>query len=148
MNYVYRLKPRSYNPATSTLPIQDFFIKHEFTEHHRVSRRVEKMIEKFSLKLFIHGEVNDSTDEDLFMMLAEDFERLIDEIRQIYLSKNYAGLVSRLIIRAFVMTPGIKRNLSKMASLTNHNRALLLKTLYDVNPECFLLCFVSGTTAT
>lgn len=147
MNYVYRLKPKSYNPTTSTLPIQDFFIKHEFTEHHRVSRKVEKMIEKYSLKLLSHGVADDPTDEDLFMMLAEDFEKLIEDIRQIYLSKNYVGLVSKLINRAFVITPGVKSNIAKMVSSTNYNKALLLKTLYEVNSKCFLACFISKKSA-
>lgn len=147
MNYVYRLKPKSYNPATSTLPIREFFIKHEFTEHHKISRKVEKLIEKYSLQLLLHSELNDTTDEDLFMMLEEDFERLINDIRQIYLSRNYVGLVSKLINRAFVITPGIKRKISETVSSTSYNKALLLKVLYDVNPNSFLACFVSQTKA-
>jgi hypothetical protein len=147
MNYVYKLKPDSYKPTTSTLPIQEFFIKHEFTEHHRISRKVEKLIEKYSLKLLLHGEINDTTDRDLFMMLENDFDKLIEDIRQVYLSKNYVGLMSKLINRAFVITSGMKSKVMVTASTTNYNRALLLKTLYDVNSNSFLACFCSKNTA-
>lgn len=147
MNYVYRLKPDSYNPTTSTLPIQDFFIKHEFTEHHKISRKVEKLIEKYSLQLLIHGETDDNTDSDLFMMLEDDYEKLIKDIHQVYLSKNYVGLISKLINRAFVITSGVKRQIATTASQTNYNKALLLKALYDVSPNSFLACFCGKNKA-
>jgi len=140
MNYIYRLKPDSYNPETSTLPIQHFFIKHKNTDSHKVSRRVEKMIEKYSLKLLLAGEL-DNTDENLFELLNDDFEKMIEDIRSIYLSRNYLGLISRLIDRAFIITDDLKRRKSRLSATTRNNRAILLKTLYTVNPDAFLACF-------
>lgn len=138
MNYIYKLKPDSYNPKTSTLPIQYFFVKHPIKEHHIISRRVEKLIERFSLRLLWAGELND-TEDDLFSLLAEDFDKMIEEIRSIYISRNYLGMMSRLIDRAFLITNGIQQ--SRLAAKTNNNRAILLKTLYTVNPDAFLQCF-------
>lgn len=141
MNYVYRLKPASYKPATSTLPIQEFFIKHEYTEHHKISRKVEKLIEKYSLHLLMHDTFDDTADPDLFVFLEEDFDKLIEDIRNIYLSRNYLGLISRLIDRAFVITHGAKRHVHDIQSNTNNNKSILLKVLYEVNRSAFLLCF-------
>ena len=141
MNYVYKLKPESYNPTTSTLPIQDFFIKHENTEHHKLSRKVEKLIEKYSLQLLVHDTFDDTSDSDLFMLLKDDFDKLVEDIRQIYLSRNYLGLISRLIDRAFIITHGAKRHVHDTESNTNKNRGILLKVLYEVNRDAFLLCF-------
>ena len=139
MNYIYKLKPDSYNPTTSTLPIQHFFIKHKTSEHYRVSRQVEKLIEKYSLRLLLAGELNNS-EGDLFDLLSDDFEKMIEEIRSIYISRNYLGMMSRLIDRAFLISNGIQRR--KLIAKTNNNRAILLKTLYTVNPDAFFQCFV------
>ena len=108
---------------------------------------MEKLIEKYSLQLLIHGETDDNTDSDLFMMLEDDYEKLIKDIHQVYLSKNYVGLISKLINRAFVITSGVKRQIATTASQTNYNKALLLKALYDVSPNSFLACFCGKNKA-
>lgn len=143
MNYVYRLKAKSYKPGTSTLPIQEFFIKHKNTEHHKISRKVEKMIEKYSLRLLLF-EMNNEDNEDLFDILSDDFDKMIEDIRVTYLSRNYLGIVSKLIDRAFIITNGAKRHVHDNDSTTNNNRAILLKVLYEVSPQIFLKCFKSS----
>ena len=53
------------------------------------------------------------------------------------MSKEYLGLMSWLVIRAFRLTPQSYQSFAK----TYKNKAILLKTLYDVNPQCFLQVF-------
>ena len=55
--------------------------------------------------------------------------------------KNYLGLMSWLIDRAFRISIGMKRNQHSIQSTINQNKAILIKTLYDVNQKCLLKCF-------
>lgn len=143
MNYVYRLKPKSYKPATSTLPIKDFFIKHELNEQRRISKKVETLIEKYSITLLGSIDNNVLDNEDDYYLLSDDFDKLIEDIKQIYISKNYLGMMSRLINRAFIITPELQSQRFNLESRLKNNRAILLKTLYCVNADAFLLCFKS-----
>jgi hypothetical protein len=59
----------------------------------------------------------------------------------VYISKNYLGMMSWLINRAFQIGSGVKGKLDTMQSTINTNKSLLFKTLYDVNKEAFLSCF-------
>jgi hypothetical protein len=68
---------------------------------------------------------------------------MIKDIQQTYISKNYLGLMSWLINRAFVIGAGVRSKTDIMASTINMNKAILLKTLYTVNPDALLKCFVS-----
>ena len=71
----------------------------------------------------------------------QKIDELIEEIREIYLSKEYRGLMCWLINRAFMITPQSKSNIDKSASTTRHNRSILFKTLYTINPSNFLEIF-------
>ena len=51
------------------------------------------------------------------------------------------GLMSWLIDRAFLITPNIQSNKNKTDRKTNENKALLLKVLYDINPQNVLQIF-------
>ena len=70
-----------------------------------------------------------------------DFEELINDIKSIYISKNYLGLMSWLIDRAFYITPSIKQNKCNVKNNTNKNKSLLIKILYDINSKNLLKCF-------
>ena len=48
-----------------------------------------------------------SEDAD-YLLLRSDFEELIEDIKRVYISKEYAGLYSWLINRAFQITSGVK----------------------------------------
>ena len=151
MNCIYDMKIREFKPSTSTLPMSDFFVKHEMDEHRRKSKKVEELIQKYSLDLYnkfqksneITGSVyiDEDTEDDNYLLLRNDFDCLINDIKSIYISKNYLGLMSWLIDRAFCITVGAKRNQHWSQSKTKQNKAILLKILYSINPNMLLQCF-------
>ena len=72
-------------------------------------------------------------------LLRKDFDNLISDIQKIKISKNYLGLFSWMIDRAFKILPGSLRNQKSISSVLNKNKPLLLKTLYEVNSYANLL---------
>lgn len=152
MNCIYNMKFREFKPSTTTLPMSDFFVKHEIdpNDKRRKSRKVEELIQKYSLNLYNnYQKISENTgidnnDEDIdenYLLLRNDFDRLVNEINTIYISRNYLGLMSWLIDRAFCITTGTKRKHNVSNNKTNYNKALLLKVLYSVNEDVFLQCF-------
>ena len=104
---------------------------------------MEELIERYSLMNYSINSNNDFSDlahED-YLLLRSDFIELINNIRQISISRNYQGMVYWLISRAFLSNAGTKRNYKTIKRYTDKNRSLLLKVLYDVNPQVFLSCF-------
>ena len=73
--------------------------------------------------------------------MKEKLDELIEDIKQTYISKNYLGLMSWLLNRAFFFDGAMKRNKGTVDSITHRNRILLLKVLYKTNPSAFLQCF-------
>lgn len=144
MNNIFDLKVNEFKPDTSTLPISEFYVKYELDEHRRKSMKVEELIQKYSFKLF---QTNTNQDNDMdddyedYLLLRNDFEELLSDIKSVYISKNYLGLMSWLINRAFCVGAGIKskKNISK--STIDTNKSLLLKVLYDINSDALLKCF-------
>ena len=67
----------------------------------------------------------------------DNFEELVNDIRRTGISSNYTGLMYWLINRAFRIPEQTKNINSKI----NINKPVLLKVLYEVNPEAFLACF-------
>lgn len=145
MNYLYNIKFEDKRSSEATLPMSYFFINHMQNNDRRKSKKVEELIEKYSLKLhnfqLNHEGVNWDEDKDEHLLLRSDFEDLISDIRSINISKNYLGLMSWLINRAFCITGGAKRNENIMKSNIDKNKSLLMKVLYSVNKEAFLQCF-------
>lgn len=145
MNYLYNLNFNKYRPSTSTLPMSEFFIKHKLDINRRTCKRVEELISKYSLQLYtqnIQDSYNSECDTD-YLLLRSDFDELVRNIRGLNISGNYIGLMSWLIDRAFVITPDVSRNKMLKTNLGT-NKSLLLKVLYEVNPKCFLNCFVKN----
>lgn len=143
MNYIYNLKLKSYKPATSTVPIKDFFVSYSNDNIKKTSRKVEKLIERYSLELLFEREFDNPSDDGYFI-LRDDFDKLIEEIRSIYISKNYLPMMSALIDRAFkISNSDSECDTDSIVSKTCHNRTILLKTLYEVNQDAFLQCFKS-----
>lgn len=144
MNYLVKMRISSYNPVEGTLPMEYFFQNFELKENRRKSMKVEKLIEEYSLEKFkFYSNENcksqyydDGTiiNED-YVMLMSNYEDLIEDIKKVYISKDYKGLMCWLINRAFVITSGAKRNTDKTESVTSKDKAILLKTLYDINPQ-------------
>lgn len=149
MNYLMDLKFNNSRSNESTLPMSYFFEKFDLQEDRRKCRKVEELIEKYSLDLFIYN--ISSNPKNIYMdyglcdtdreQLQIDFEELLDDIKMIYISKNYLGLMSWLIDRAFCITPSIKQNTNTIKNNTNKNKSLLIKILYDINSQNLLKCF-------
>lgn len=133
MNVLSHIKFKNAPIKKGVLPVGYFLQEYELKESRRTSRRVEKIIEKYSLEL-LNSQLNN---DDEYFLLRNDFEDMIKDIRKIYMSKEYLGLMSWLIIRAFRLTPQAYQSFSK----THKNKAILLKTLYEINPRCFLKVF-------
>lgn len=141
MNYLYNIRFKEYKPDTTTISMSDLFIKHKLDINRRTCKRVEELISKYSLNLYLYNisETNDDENEH-YLLLRSDFDELIKNIRSVNISKNYTGLMSWLIDRAFMITPDVSRNKMIKTNLGT-NKSLLLKVLYEVNPKCFLECF-------
>ena len=122
--------------------MDDFFIKHELDEHRRKCKKVEELIQRYSLKVYNYN-VDEDDDNEQYLLLRQDFDNLIEDIKTVYVSKNYLGLMSWLINRAFSIGAGVRRNNDVILSTINTNKAILLKTLYTVNPDALLKCFIS-----
>lgn len=148
MNYLMNLKFENFRSNESTLTMDYFFNKYELETNRRQSKKVEELIEKYSFDLYNktvvnpNGEFTDygfSSSDNL--LLRSDFEVLVDDIKNTYISSTYIGLMSWLIDRAFMITPNVKSNLNNINVNTNKNKSLLLKVLYDVNPKNVLKIF-------
>lgn len=149
MNYIFGLNIKKYRSTSSTLSMSYFFIKHDMTEHRRKSKKVEELIQKYSLELYENyqskldeNQSGEETNIEKTLVLRSDFDQLIDDIRKTTISSNYLGMMSWLINRAFCIGSGVKsKKGSVLSSTLSNNRAILLKTLYEVNPKIFLKCF-------
>ena len=147
MNYLMELKFENFRSSESTLPMEYFFNKFELKEDRRKSRRVEELIEQYSLDLYNNIVSEDAEYGDFgysnsdYNMLECNFESLIEDIKGVYISKDYIGLMSWLIDRAFLITCGLKRNKNLVLSNVNKNKSLLLKVLYDINSKNLLKIF-------
>ena len=141
MNYLYDLEFDRIKYDTDPVPMSEFWIDHKQDVNRRKSREVEKLIEKYSLDLYNYNASHGKEPND-YILLMDQFDELIADIRKIYISKNYLGMMSWLINRAFEIGAGVRRNKNGMHSSLSKNRALLLKVLYVVSPENFLACFV------
>ena len=137
MNYLYNLELNKFRHDTTTLPMSYFFKKFELKEDKRKCKKVEELISKYSLRLINLPECEDEE----YLLLRSDFEDLVSDINKINSSGNYAGLMSWLIDRAFIITDNIKYNNKKLRTKLNKNKTLLLKVLYSVNNKTFLSCF-------
>lgn len=140
MRYLYDLDLSEFHSQEDTLPMSHFFIKYTLENNIRTCRKVEDLIAKYSLNLYKYNTDSMSEDESYFL-LRKDFDDIVKEIRGMKISKNYLGLFSWMIDRCFKIMPGTVRNQRSISSTVNKNRSLLLKVLYEVNPESLLKCF-------
>lgn len=136
-----RMKVQQFMPATPTLPMETFFVNYPLKPGWRASKKIEKLIEDFSFKEYLF---NRSTEDDKateFLLLRDDFENLVQEIRSCCLPEKYIGLVSWLLNRAFVVSHGMKTKEGQLQTKMNKNKAALLSVLYEVSPNSVLKCF-------
>ncbi len=139
MSYLFDLKLNEYKYKSKTLPMSHFFNKYDLDTNRVKSKKIEEFIQKYSLMLYenVKGE-NDMLD---ILLLRSDFDEVVQHIRQIYISRNYLGLMSWLIDRAFVISPALKQNNKKIRSTMRKNKTILLKVLFEVNPSALLKIF-------
>ena len=133
MNELSNVRFKGVSVRKGVLPISHFLNKYEIKGSRRGSRKVEKIIEKYSLELL----ASQFSDEDEYLLLRSDFDDMIEDIKRVHISKQYLSLMSWLIQRAFLLTPQAYNSHSQ----THRNKSILLKTLYEVNPSCLLQVF-------
>lgn len=139
MNHLYNLKFQRYRSSSSTLPMDYFFQKFPMEKARKTCKRVEDLIIKYSFELYNYNSIEDR--DETFLLLKTNFNQMIKDIRSIYISSSYVGLFSWLIDRAFSIQPSTKKNVGVMKSTINKNKSLLLKTLFEVNPDNLMKCF-------
>lgn len=137
MNYLYDLKLEKKHLSEHDIPMSNFFVKFPLEKSRRRSFKVEKLIEKYSAELLKYNTGKDVS----YPVLENDFDVLIKDIKSVYLSDKYIGLMSWLIDRTFYITPQIKSKKEECFSTLNKNRAVLLKVLYKINPNSLKKCF-------
>lgn len=140
MNEVSKLKVGRAYYSSPSIPIKEFFINHENKPYKKKCKQVEELIEKYSLQLYNVQTKEEMSYED-WILLRSDYDKLLEDIRRLNLSNKYIGLMSWLINRAFMITPGIQRKSDYVNTRLSKNRPILLKILYDLNPKMFLKCF-------
>ena len=149
MNFVHSLTVGRAEYRNDTMLINDFFINYENEETKRKSKRIEELIEKYSLEISGYNtdkKKRKEKNQSDYLLLRSDYENLLEDIRKISLPNKYIGLMSWLINRCFMITPSVVQNRDKIQSKLNKNRPLLLKILYDLNPDLLLKCFKKCTT--
>lgn len=143
MNIVYDMSFDKANSEEETIPMDKFWKKYENIYSWRKSKKIEQLIQDFSIDLYRYN-VWEDEDLDKYILLKDDYDRLIKEIRKLNKSKNNIGLFSWLINRAFLIGAGVRSKKEKLLATTNKNRALLLKVLYDIDKRSFLQCFCNN----
>lgn len=138
MNCLYDVEIAKVRDSRPPISMSEFFTPVPLDSERKKCKQVEKMIEKYSLQVYQYN-IDQKSDE--YLVLKYDFYKMVEDIRAMYISKNYKALMSWLINRAFLITPDIRCNQKTIRTKLNKNRALLLKTLYTVNADLFLECF-------
>lgn len=139
MNYLGQVEFQDFRSPHKELGMEHFFVKYDLELNRRKSKKVEEIIEKYSLDLY--NIKIESEDSESYLLLREDFEQMIVDIKSIYISDTYLGLMSWLIDRAFCITAAMKQNDENKNSRISKNKSLLLTTLYNINKDNLLKCF-------
>lgn len=137
MNMLSEIKFPEFAMKKGVLPMSYFYNQYQLDGNRRKSKKVEGLIEKYALGLYVSHMNND----DEYFLLRSDFEDMVEDIRQMYISKEYLGLMSWLVNRAFCITPNMQAQSRVIQSKINKNKSILLKTLYSVNPNNLLEIF-------
>lgn len=152
MNEIFNYRPPRAKKRGAAIPTSEFWIKHELDDDRRRCKKVEDLIEKYQMDLryfwgsttanrSVQADGDISVTYEDFVAMEEKFEELIEDIKQTYISKNYLGLMSWLLNRAFFFDAAMKKNKETVDSITHRNRILLIKALYKTSPSAFLRCF-------
>lgn len=129
MNVLCDIKLPNAKFKKDTLPLSYFFNDIELPKDKRKCKKVEELIQKYSLDLY-NSRGNDGELDCCIL----NFDELIEEIKRIYISNNYLDLMAYLIDKVF----GIN---NKTILDQKYNRPLLLNVLYAINPKGVLKIF-------
>lgn len=140
MNEVYKITIGNIPSSQNTLGMDKFWVKHDNTENWKITKKIESFIKEYSIDLYNYN-ISDEDEEDNYLLLKQNYEQMIKDLRQLTATRNNVGLFSLLINRAFLITSSQKQNKDALLAKTNKNRALLLKVLYDIDTKSFLKCF-------
>ena len=143
MQCLYNLDLSKFPSNDYTLPMSYFFQKYPLDTNRKTCKKVEELISRYSIALYEHNisEEIGISDDKTHLLLRSDFDDLVNSLHRIFISRNYIGLFSWLIDRAFFITPQIRGKTSKITATINKNKSILLKILYDVNSASLLKCF-------
>ncbi len=144
MDYLYDLDFGKFRNKETTLPMSNFFNRYELNINRKKCKKIEELIEKYSLDSYLIIEKGKQEYSD-YLLLRNDFNDLIQDIKKVRISGNYLGLMSWLIDRAFLITANIEKNKNNIKTTINKNKSLLLKVLYDINKDNLLKCFSKNT---
>lgn len=137
MNYLCGLKFKKAYSKLPTLPMSQFFNHFPMERDKRQCKKVEELILTYSLEIY-----NERKEESAdWILLREDFDKMLLDIRQVYFSKTYLGLMSWLIDRALLISPQLQQNKKAPNTEIWRNCSLLLSILYKINPKNFLMIF-------
>lgn len=142
MNFLYSISFPRINSNLSTIPTKEFFVKHPLDLNRKTCKKVEELIDTYSLMVGLERMSEDS--EPDYFLLRNDFDELIKDIKKIKISKNYLGLFSWLITRGIIKKAPVSVSTDGEQTTISKNRSLLLKVLYTVNRDNLLKCFKSG----
>lgn len=139
MNSLYNMKFPKFRSPSSTLPMEYFFQRFSTDAPRKTCKKVEELINRYSFELYNYNTIEER--DETYLLLQTNFDKMLRDIHATYISGSYIGLFSWLINRAFAINTGTKKNVGIVKSTINKNKSLLLKTLYEVNPDNLLKCF-------
>lgn len=142
MNNLFDLKIPKYK-GKPMKPISDFFVKFDIEEDNkRKSKKVERLINKFVYRTHEEVNVDDNVTlniDENWLLYNDNFDELINDLKEVYISGKYIGLMSWLIDRTFGITQQMRMRVVKYR--IPRNRPVLLSVLYEINPTLLLRCF-------
>lgn len=138
MNTLHKMKFKKNHSSSPTIPMSEFFIPQKAPKNRRKNKKVEDLITKYSLELYDSRTIKKDVD---YILVKDDFDQMINEIKRIHISSNYTSLIAWLLDRCFCISTAAKQSNHLLKSNIGKNRALLIQTLYTVNKEALLQCF-------
>ena len=127
------------------IKMEDILIPHELDLNRKKAKKVEEFIEKYAKQLSIFNRTQNFVlnNNDLYVLLVVDFERLVEDLRELTISKSNCGLFYYLIDRAFRIDTRTKNKAKRgtLDSKLNKNKSILMSILWKLNPDALLMCF-------
>lgn len=131
---------------TPTIPLSEIFIKHKLDVSRRSSIKVEEFIEHYCLGVLTYNTSRETIfdKDDDYLVLVRDFDKMIDNLNKINVSKSYISLFSFLIDRCFILTNRMKGRKDLLKLITSKNKSALMSTLYNLNRNALRGCFIEN----